>query len=89
MNLDDIENIALEAGFRRTKTHKALIRLAYLAAARAEKPLVDAINAMYASTPPYRADGTPTIPDKVVEQVNAALAKVVSDEEVLIYRGLK
>ena len=37
--------------------------------------LLEALLHMFASIPPYRHDGSPTIPDAVVEFANAAIAK--------------
>lgn len=41
--------------------------------------LLEALNAMLGSIIPYRHDGTPTIPDAVIEKVNAALAKATGN----------
>ena len=37
--------------------------------------LLEALHMMFASIPPYTHDGTPTIPDKTVDKVCAAIAK--------------
>ncbi len=47
--------------------------------AAAAPDLLDALLQMFASIPPYRQDGTPTIPDAVVEIANAAIAKATGE----------
>lgn len=41
--------------------------------------LLEALLMMFASIHPYRADGTPTIPDETVEKANAAIAKATGE----------
>jgi hypothetical protein len=42
--------------------------------------LLDALLEMFASIPPYREDGTSTIPDSTVEKANAAIAKATGEQ---------
>lgn len=53
----------------------------YLILENERDEILKAVYAMLGSIPPYTEEGEPTIPDAVIEKVNAAIAKVEGNKK--------